>query len=177
VAATNRDLQAMIHDGSFREDLYYRINVITIHVPPLRERLGDVELLANHFCARFNEKNRKQFKGVHVDALDLLRRYHWPGNVRELENVMERAVVLGRGDWILPEHMPATVRTGSVPPGREGFDVVAQVLDAGISLEEFGRKMIERALDRTNGNVSQAAKTLGITRRTLQYRMNRDRLG
>jgi transcriptional regulator with GAF, ATPase, and Fis domain len=174
VAATNRDLGTMIQNGTFREDLYYRINVITIHVPPLRERRGDIELLANHFCARFNAKNRKNFRGIQADTLDVLRRYHWPGNVRELENVMERAVVLGRGVWILPEHLPDTVRTGSTPPGREAFDVVARVLDAGISLEDFGRKMIERALERTNGNVSAAAKTLGITRRTLQYRMNRD---
>ncbi len=174
VAATNRDLGVMIQEGTFREDLYYRINVITIHVPPLRERRGDIELLANHFCAHFNAKNRKTFKGLQVETLDLLRRYHWPGNVRELENVMERAVVLGRGDWILPEHLPNTVRTGTSPPGREAFDVVAQILDAGISLEDFGRKMIERALERTNGNVSAAAKTLGITRRTLQYRMTRD---
>ena len=174
VAATNRDLEAMIREGTFREDLYYRINVITIHAPPLRERRGDIELLANAFFAHFNEKNRKHFKVIHPDALDLLRRYGWPGNVRELENVIERAVVLGRGDEIVPEHLPNTVRAGSPPPGRDAYDVVTQVLDAGITLDDFGRRLIERALERSGGNVSQAAKYLGLTRRTLQYRMNRD---
>ncbi len=174
VAATNRDLEAMIHTGTFREDLYYRINVITIQAPPLRERRGDIELLANAFCARFNQKNRKAFKGLDPDTLELLRRYSWPGNVRELENVIERAVVLGRGDWILPEHLPGHVRAESPPPGREAYEALGHLLDEGVELEEFGRRMIARALERSGGNVSQAAKTLGLTRRTLQYRMGRD---
>ncbi|RMG15133.1 MAG: sigma-54-dependent Fis family transcriptional regulator [Planctomycetota bacterium] len=174
VAATNRDLESLIVSGALREDLYYRINVITIHVPPLRERRGDIELLANHFCAHFNEKNRKHFKGLSPPALELLRRYHWPGNVRELENVIERAVVLGRGEWITPEHLPANIRSSAPPPGRDGFDVVARVLDAGLTLNEFERRMIARALERCDGNISRAARLLGLTRRTLQYRMRRD---
>src|SRR5690606_37864233 len=108
------------------------------------------------------------------DTLELLRRYSWPGNVRELENVIERAVVLGRGDWILPEHLPAHVRAESPPPGREAYEALGHLLDEGVELEEFGRRMIARALERSGGNVSQAAKTLGLTRRTLQYRMGRD---
>jgi two-component system response regulator HydG len=174
LAATNRDLEEMVQSGAFREDLYYRINVITIHVPPLRDRRGDVELLANHFCARFNAKNRKAFKGIAPEALDLLQRHGWPGNVRELENVVERAVVLGRGDWILPAHLPPAIRAGQAPPGRDAYDVVSQVLDASLPLEEFARRMIERALERNEGNVSRTARSLGLTRRTLQYRMNRD---
>jgi len=174
VAATNRDLEDMIRSGAFREDLYYRINVITIHAPPQRERRGDTELLANHFCDRFNQKNRKSFRGLHPETLDLFRRYPWPGNVRELENAIERAVVLGSGDLIMPEHLPDGVRAGSAPPGREAYDVVTEVLDTGMTLDDFGRSMIERALDRADGNVSQAARALGLTRRTLQYRMNRD---
>jgi two-component system response regulator HydG len=172
LAATNRDLEAMIHEGTFREDLYYRINVITIHAPPLRERRGDIELLANAFCARFNEKNRKSFHGISPQALELLRRYHWPGNVRELENVIERAVVLGRGEWILPEHLPDPLRQATAK--RDAGDFAARVLDAGIGLEEFSRMIVERALETTGGNVSQAARKLGLTRRTLQYRLGRD---
>ena len=174
IAATNRDLEAMVREGTFREDLYYRINVITIQSPPLRERRQDVGLLANHFCARFNEKNRKRFEGLAPEAHELLRRHGWPGNVRELENVIERAVVLGRGEWILPEHLPPAIQAGSPAGSRRAFEVVAQALDAGMSLEDFGRRMIERALERSAGNVSAAARQLGLTRRTLQYRMRRD---
>ncbi|MCO5167264.1 MAG: sigma-54 dependent transcriptional regulator [Planctomycetes bacterium] len=172
LAATNRDLEGMIREGSFREDLYYRINVITIHAPPLRERRGDIELLANAFCARFNEKNKKAFKGISPQALELLRRYHWPGNVRELENVIERAVVLGRGEWILPEHLPDPLKQATAR--RDAGDFAERVLDAGIGLEDFSRLMIQRALEATGGNVSQAARKLGLTRRTLQYRLGKE---
>jgi two-component system, NtrC family, response regulator HydG len=172
LAATNRDLEEMIRSAQFREDLYYRINVITIHAPPLRERRGDIELLANHFCARFNEKNKKGFKGISPAALELLRRYHWPGNVRELENVIERAVVLGRGEWIAPEHLPEPLRQATAR--KDAGDFAERVLDAGIGLEEFGKQLIDRALESTSGNVSQAARKLGLTRRTLQYRLGKD---
>ena len=174
VAATNRDLEAMVAEGTFREDLYYRINVISIHAPPLRERRGDIELLANHFCASFNSKNNKSFKGVSPTALEVLRRYPWPGNVRQLENVMERAVVLGKGPWVQPEHLPSELLEH---PGLEldqTADVVDLILDAGLTLDDVNRLLIERSLESTGGNVSQAARQLGLTRRTLQYRINRD---
>jgi len=173
VAATNRDLDAMVKAGTFREDLYYRINVITIHSPPLRERSGDIDLLANAFCARLSERNKKSFKGVSPEALAVLRRHHWPGNVRELENVIERAIVLGRGEWIMVEHLPEALRNTAARRESAG-DLVSRLLDAGLGLEEFDKRMIERVLKRTGGNVSQAARTLGLTRRTLQYRTQRD---
>jgi two-component system response regulator HydG len=175
VAATNRDLETSIREGEFREDLYYRLNVITIHAPPLRERSGDVELLANHFCARFTEKNRKAFRRISALALELLRRHSWPGNVRELENVIERAVVLGQGEEILPSHLPNTL-TASPRATAENVlrEAVAQALDGEISMEEFARHVIQRTLSRQRGNVTKASRALGITRRALQYRMDRD---
>ena len=174
VAATNRDLEAMVAEGTFREDLYYRINVISIHAPPLRDRRGDIALLANHFCASFNAKNGKTFKGVSPDALEVLRRYPWPGNVRQLENVIERAVVLGKGAWVLPEHLPSELLEHPGLALTQSGDVVDLVLDAGLTLDDFERLLIERSLETSHGNVSQAARQLGLTRRTLQYRIQRD---
>ena len=174
VAATNRDLPRMVRAGTFREDLYYRIHVIALHVPPLRERRGDIELLANHFRVRFSHKNRKSFDAIDPAALDLLRRHAWPGNVRELENVIERAVVLGQGDRILVEQLPTQLRRAVESHAPGAGELAGRVLDLGWSLSEFSRRMIERALETTGGNVSQAARRLGLTRRTLQYRMARD---
>ncbi|MGE0712293.1 MAG: sigma-54-dependent transcriptional regulator [Planctomycetota bacterium] len=175
VAATNRDLEALIVDGRFREDLYYRINVITIQAPPLRERAGDVELLANHFCARFTEKNHKQFLRISAPAMEILRRHSWPGNVRELENVIERAVVLGRGEEILPSHLPDALLHA---PRASAEDVLKTAIDHvfedQIPLEDFSRQVIERAVQRHRGNITQAARVLGLTRRALQYRIDRD---
>jgi DNA-binding NtrC family response regulator len=175
VAATNRDLEGMVREGTFREDLYYRVNVIALQAPPLRERHGDVELLANHFCARFTEKNRKQFRQISPEALQLLRGYPWPGNVRELENVIERAVVLGRGEVIEPAHLPATVRERKQVGAEEVLgSAIDHVLDEALPLEAFLSQVIEGALRRHGGNVSRTASALGMTRRALQYRMNRD---
>ena len=178
VAATNRDLEAMVAAGTFREDLYYRINVITIKLPPLRDRPGDVELLADYFCRRFTRGNSKGFRGLSPAALEHLRHHDWPGNVRELENVIERAVVLGQGQWLQPDHLsdlnrPPTrapaLAVGPVDPSQ----LVDLVLERQTPLEDFERAMIERALKRCEGNVSQAARMLGLTRRTMQYRMEK----
>jgi len=174
VTATNRDLEAMVREGTFREDLYYRIHVIGIHAPPLRERRGDIELLANTFCAHYTEKNSKSFQGISPEALELLRRHDWPGNVRELENVIERAVVLGEGEWIQPRHLPGHLRRSPPPATEPRGRLAAEVLDAGYSLDAFARLMIERALSRRSGNVTQTARDLGLTRRALQYRIQRD---
>jgi len=169
VAATNRDLEAMIKDGDFREDLYYRINVITLTLPPLRDRRGDIPLLAEHFLATFNQKNKKSFRGFSPEAIELLSAHGWPGNVRELENVVERAVVLGRGELVLREHLPAAIAAHEAP--RE--DLVARVLETGISLDDLERELIVKALAQTGSNVSKAARLLGLTRRMLQYRMEK----
>ncbi|MCO5167263.1 MAG: sigma-54 dependent transcriptional regulator [Planctomycetes bacterium] len=182
MAATNQDLETMVREGTFREDLYYRINVITIPVPPLRERPGDVELLAGHFCARFTARNKKAFRGISPEAMERLRAHRWPGNVRELENVVERAVVLGQGEWIRPEHLvdgSEAMRPPSDGPRRasSGDQLVRSALDSGTPLDQWERELIRKALERTGGNVTQAARLLGLTRRTLQYRIEKHRIG
>jgi DNA-binding NtrC family response regulator len=178
VAATNRDLETMVAEGTFREDLYYRINVITVKLPPLRERPGDVELLAKFFCRRFTQKNGKDFRGLSPPALEYLRQHDWPGNVRELENVIERAVVLGHGEWLEPDHLIDLHKPKSRPASSQGRipsrgELVDQVLESQIDLDTFERTIIRQALARSEGNVSQAARILGLTRRTLQYRMEK----
>ena len=181
VAATNRDLEAMVAEGTFREDLYYRINVITIKLPPLRDRPGDAELLAAHFCRRFNRENGKAFRGLSPAALEFLRQHDWPGNVRELENVIERAVVLGQGQWLQPEHLTdlsrPQPRSSALGGPVEPSQLVDSVLESQTPLDEFERAMIQRALQRCDGNVSQAARLLGLTRRTMQYRMEKHGVG
>ena len=176
VAATNQDLEAMVEAGTFRQDLYYRVNVITIEVPPLRDRPEDVALLAESFCQRYTRKNKRSFRGLSKDAKQRLLEHHWPGNVRELENVIERAVVLGRGDWILPEHLDGFTR----PRGNDGassswepVELADRLMETEPNLDAIERQVIERALRRTTGNVTQAARLLGLTRRTLQYRMDK----
>ncbi len=187
MAATNQDLEAMVKEGSFREDLYYRINVITVSVPPLRDRPEDIELLASSFCSRYTARNKKHFRGIAPEALAKLRRHRWPGNVRELENVIERAVVLGQGEWIRADHVlepdvpPRTTATpvpGAEPrsAGGSADDLIDQAVESGTSLEAFERELIRQALDRTSGNVTQAARLLGLSRRTLQYRIEKHRL-
>ena len=169
VAATNRDLEALVQTREFREDLYYRINVITVDVPPLRERPEDVEPLAASFAARFGRKNDLQVLGISPEALVRLQAHDWPGNVRELENVIERAVVLGRGPWIEPQHLASL----DAPESPVDGDRIERLLSAEIELDAVEREMIVQALTRARGNVTQAARLLGLTRRTLQYRMGK----
>jgi DNA-binding NtrC family response regulator len=168
VAATNCDLEEKIKTGEFREDLYYRINVITINVPSLRERArDDILLLVSHFLTKFNSKNKKLFTEIGEETQDLLARYKWPGNVRELENVIERAVVLGTGTELLPMHLPPTIREQQ--PIDE--DVIDKILEQEMSMDTVERELIKRALERSGGNISLAARKLGLSRRTLQYRL------
>jgi two-component system response regulator HydG len=164
VAATNTDLAALVREKRFREDLYYRLNVITIQVPPLRERQEDIPLLAHHFLRRYAEKNTKTISAFAEDTLDILQTYPWPGNVRELENVIERAVVLTRSSQISPADLPETVaRT----------DQVARhlVVSIGTPLEEVENRLIEETLRYTKGDKTVAAKLLGIATRTIYRRV------
>jgi two-component system, NtrC family, response regulator HydG len=163
VAASNRDIRQEIADGRFREDLYYRLNVIPLHVPPLRERAEDVPLLAQHFLARFVTKNAKELKGFTSEAMEALIGYRWPGNVRELENAVERAVVLCRGDRIGPEDLPAVLREGAGARKRISFEV-------GTPLKVIERRVIEETLRYCNGDKSLAASLMGITSRTIYRR-------
>ncbi len=170
IAATNRDLQALVAEGKFREDLFYRINVIPIHLPPLRERRGDIPLLAERFVRKCCEKIGKRLAGISGEAMALLEAYDWPGNVRELENLMERAVALESSDVILPETLPPSVRNGAgghhVPESpklpESGFDLEAHV-------SSIEREYIAEALRKADGVQVRAAELLGMSFRSFRY--------
>jgi two-component system NtrC family response regulator len=170
ITATNRNLEALIEKGLFREDLFYRINVVTIHIPPLRERKTDIPVLIRHFLEKFAKANNKPIKGISKEAQDYLMRYHFPGNIRELENLIERAVVLARDDIIttsdLPPGLSTTTEQGILDPHTFSDSYPEKVA-------AFEKAMIEEALGLKNGNQSQAAKLLGISERHLRSRMQK----
>jgi DNA-binding NtrC family response regulator len=169
VAATNRDLETDVESGRFREDLYYRVDVVRIDVPPLRARGSDVLLLAQHFVERFARTSGRPLKGVSAPAAERLMAYDWPGNVRELENCMERAVALARFDEITVEDLPKRVREH-----RENRVVVSvEDPDELLTLDELERRYIRRVLELVGGNKSQAARVLGLDRRTLYRRLEK----
>jgi two-component system, NtrC family, response regulator HydG len=165
VAATNKDLAAEVSAGRFREDLYYRLNVIAVQVPPLRERLDDVALLAEYFLQKYAEKNNKAVAGFSSEALDLLCGYHWPGNVRELENAVERAVVLTRNDALGPDDLPPEIHG---KPGANGRSVTIPI---GTPLDEIERRVIHETLRHTDGDKRLAAQLLGIATRTVYRKL------
>jgi len=166
IAATNKNLEEEIKAGRFREDLYYRINVVTLVVPPMRERREDIPLLTDFFLKQYAEKNYRPIKGFTPRAVDLLMRYDWPGNVRELENVVERAVIMARGDMITPLEFPDVLQDLD-----EEAKASPLALTAGRSLKEVEKVMILRTLEETGGNRTHAAMSLGISRRTLQLKL------
>jgi DNA-binding NtrC family response regulator len=165
VAATHQDLERAVREGRFRQDLYYRLNVIPLTLPPLRERRTDIPLLVEHFVKKYAGARPRT---VAPAALQLLVAYDWPGNVRELESVVERALLLGDGPQIVPADLPDAV-TSRLRLPRGAVDV--ELPEGGIDLRELERSLIARALERTAGNVSRAARLLGLSRRTLQYRI------
>ena len=166
IAATNKNLEEEIKAGRFREDLYYRINVVTLVVPPMRERREDIPLLADFFLKQYAEKNNRPIKGFTPRAVDLLMRYDWPGNVRELENVVERAVIMARGDMITPLEFPDVLQDLD-----EEAKASPLALATGRSLKEVEKVMILRTLEETGGNRTHAARILEISRRTLQLKL------
>jgi transcriptional regulator with PAS, ATPase and Fis domain len=170
IAATNRDLRAALEEGTFREDLYYRLNVVPIDIPPLREHKEDIPDLVNHFLARFAAESEKEIEGITPAALGALMEYHWPGNVRQLENSVERAVALSAGRMIDEKDIHLDTRqnkagAASIPTG--------QFLSEGMTLEQWEDNMIREALRRANGNKSQAARLLGLSRNALRYRLGK----
>jgi len=171
VAATNRDLAQEVEAGRFREDLFYRLNVVTLEVPTLRQRLEDIPLLAQHFLRMFAGKNRKKVKNFTPQAMDTLIRYSWPGNVRELENVVERAVILLSGEYITEKHLPKTVLESAAASGTADSGISGFNLSAVGSLEEIEKQAIQATLERTGGNKSETARRLGITRKTLHNKL------
>jgi two-component system response regulator AtoC len=174
ITATNKDLTQQIKKGEFREDLYYRINVVPLVIPPLRDRREDIPLLIEHFIKKINEENGKRVKGVSEEVLTWMTQYDWPGNVRELENLIERMVALTPNEYIQPCELPfSSLDT----PKTNGLK--ESILQGNVSLlkaeEEFERELISDALKRANNVQSQAAELLGISRRILKYKI--DKLG
>ncbi|HEU5060284.1 MAG TPA: sigma-54 dependent transcriptional regulator [Kofleriaceae bacterium] len=167
VAATNRDLKQRVKEGAFREDLYYRLNVVSIEMPPLRARTGDIPLLAMHFLRKYAAENGKAITGFTDDALAALVHYRWPGNVRELENAIERAVVVCRREQIRPEDLVPTIMTAdrAAPSG----DLLPPI--PGSSMADLERYAILKTLEHVGGSTSRAAELLGISARTIQYRL------
>lgn len=173
LAATNRDLAAEVKKGTFREDLYYRLNVVDIKMPPLRERKGDVPILADYFARKFAARDGKRFLGITPQAMKCLENWHWPGNVRELENVMERAIILMPGEYAGERELPtAIVKKDCTDTGKTEDQ---SRVDQTITLDEVERQVIMATLRRLNNNKTEAAKALGITRKTLHAKLNRYR--
>jgi transcriptional regulator with PAS, ATPase and Fis domain len=165
IAATNRDIEARLKTGEMREDLYYRLNVIQLQLPPLRARTEDLLPLAEHFLARSAERAGKALRGLSETAKKLLLGYHWPGNVRELENVIERAVALCEREIVGPEDLPPAMRE------RRNQDRLAAALAQGLTLEQLEREYIERVLEAEGGNKTRAAQRLGLDRKTLYRKL------
>ncbi len=180
IAATNRNLEDMVADGSFRQDLFYRLNVINIRTPSLRERRDDIALLANHFLAKYNSKLTKNIAAISREAMDLLKKYDYPGNVRELENIIERTVALEAGATVLPESLPPFVNT---PSGRkmassEGIEISAEEgIDLQKVLDQIEKELLIKAIHAAGGTKKRAAKLLGITFRSMRYRVEKFSLG
>jgi transcriptional regulator with PAS, ATPase and Fis domain len=165
IASSNRDLREAIKADAFREDLFYRLSVVPIRLPPLRERMEDLSLLVEHFITKHNRKCSREVQGISKRALDLLAAYHWPGNVRELEHTIERILILEDGDVIQPEHLPAFITQ------RQGeFQVFSE---DGSTLEDLEKRYIQFILRRTKGKRQEAAQILGINRKTLAQKIKK----
>jgi transcriptional regulator with PAS, ATPase and Fis domain len=169
VAATNRTLEDQVEAGKFREDLFYRLQVMPITLPALRERRGDVSVLVDYYIDRYNREFRKKVRGVTADARSLLEQYRWPGNVRELRNAIERAMLLADGDWLRPDDFSSLAR------GEVGSTF--RLPHEGINLEEVEKQLLVQALERSGGNQTRAGQLLGINRDQVRYRIEKFGLG
>src|SRR6202007_649180 len=166
IAATNKELERAIADSTFREDLYYRLNVFTIFVPPLRERKADLLLLADHFLEKLSREHNKVIKRISTPAIDMLMSYHWPGNVRELENTMERAVLMCDGQVIHAHHLPPSLQTAEA----SGTITRVSLKDA---VSAYEKDLLQDALKTTRGNRAKAARLLDTTERIINYKVKR----
>lgn len=179
IAATNRNLEEMVQKNTFRQDLFYRLNVINIKSPPLRDRADDIPLLASHFLKKYNDKLGKQIQSISVEAMDILKKYNYPGNVRELENMIERTVALEAGSTILPESLPPMVNT---PSGRKmASSNEIEIGDEGLDLDkvvgQIEKELLIKAIHASNGVKKKAAKLLKISFRSMRYRVEKYNLG
>ena len=172
IAATNRNLREAVREGAFRQDLYFRLNVIQIVIPPLRERPEDILPLAKFFIEHYNQKFKRSIEGISAEAERLLLSHEWPGNVRELRNAIERAMILEESVLLRASSLPVSVTYPDSKSGHGGF-LGLDVPDDGLSLEDNERMLLSRALEKTNGNQTQAARLLRVTRDTLRYKMKK----
>ena len=163
IAATNRDLEVAIEKGEFRSDLYYRLNMITIHVPPLRDRKSDIPKLAEHFLKKYSDAHKPQVRAISRNAMELLMLYNWPGNVRELNNYIGRAVFLAESDVILPKHIPQELQ--------EENQKISTEITVGMTLKDIEKELILKTLEAFGGNRTKTAETVGISLRTLHSRL------
>jgi len=172
IAASNRDLGKAVADGVLREDLFYRLNVIPVHLPPLRDRREDIPLLVAHFIKKLAREVGRPVRGATPEAVAILEQYHWPGNIRELENVVERAMVLGRGEMLDVEALPTTVRQ---PTTRDALPVElpADGLDLEATLDRIERRYMQLALDRVGGVQTRAAELLRVSFRQFRYKLQK----
>lgn len=180
IAATNRDLEQMVKAGTFRQDLYYRLNVIQIEAPSLRQRRDDIPILAKHFLKKYNERLNKNISGISQDALAVLKTYDFPGNVRELENIIERTVALEAGASILPESLPPFVKTSSGAKqmvSSDGIEVTTEGVDLDKIIGQIEKELIIKAIHTADGVKKRAAKLLSITFRSMRYRVEKYNLG
>jgi two-component system response regulator PilR (NtrC family) len=180
IAATNRDLEQMVKEGTFRQDLYYRLNVIQIRSPSLRERRDDIAILAKHFLKKYNDRLNKNISGISQEALAVLKSYDYPGNVRELENIIERTVALEAGASILPESLPPFVKTTSGSKqmvSSEGIEITEEGVDLDKIVGQIEKELIIKAIHTANGVKKKAAKLLNITFRSMRYRVEKYNLG
>ncbi len=169
IAATNKDLRKLMAEGKFREDLFYRINIVALRIPALRERRDDILPLANHFIEEYNKSFHKMVRKMSREVEHFFAVYDWPGNVRELKNVIERAMILGEGDALLLEHLPMDIVHGTREQDMTGFDLPQE----GISMEKLEESLVRKALMMTSGNQTKSAILLGISRDSLRYRMQK----
>ncbi len=165
ISATNKDARAAVREGILREDLYYRLNVFTLRLPPLRERQADIALTAQHFLEVMREKHGAPAQTFRDEALSLIERYRWPGNVRELRNVIERAIILAKGEWIEPGHLPAYVRDPSVERTQK------LVIPSGMTAAEVEQELILQTLEETGNNKAAAARLLGLNEKTIRNKL------
>jgi len=168
ISATNRDLEQRVKEGAFREDLFYRLNVVMISIPPLRERKEDIPALIDYFLKRYADENGKRIKGLSSEAQDVLLKYDYPGNVRELENIIERAVVIAREEMIFEEDLPFRNRPAAEPESRQGEEGMLRG-----SVEELEKRLIVEAMEKTGDHQSRAADLLGISERMLRYKLKK----
>jgi transcriptional regulator with PAS, ATPase and Fis domain len=170
IAATNRDLEKAIREGRFREDLYYRLNVVSVVIPPLRERKEDIPALVDHFITKYSRENRKKIAGLSAEGRDLLMRYSYPGNVRELENIIERAVVLAKGKTITSNDLPLHIQTAE---SEERICVKKRDGSLNETLDTVERGLIIDALKEAGGIQTKAAERLGVSERVLRYKLKK----